>query len=212
MSPDEPSDLAQVHQTDQTDLSRINQALIRVWRGTKQRMAGRSSRLEGAGYMLLGCLTLAEPARLSDLATMLRLDASTVSRQVRALEEAGLVHREPDPGDRRATRLLLSEPGRTELRLQHHERNAALAAATSSWTEVDRETLMTLLERLAADLESPAPSRASPPTSPGGRTGRADAQAATPRRSSQAVTSRRSTDSPESDASLTHAVRKVSYR
>ncbi len=221
MPPAASSDPAELRPTDptdptgsgdapvRTDLNRINQAMVRVWRGTKQRMAGRTSRFEGAGFILLGCLELAEPARLSDLATMLRLDASTVSRQVRALEESGLIHREPDPADRRATRLLLSEPGRAELTLLHRERNSVLAAATSSWTEAERDTLTTLLERLAADLEAPATGRAGPPTPPAGRAVRSTPGGATG--AGQPTIARRSTPGPDADASLIHAVREVSH-
>jgi len=140
---------------DETEFARLERALVRVLRGSKQRMARRNSRLEGAGYILLASLEKGEPARMSDIAAVLRLDASTVSRQVRSLEEAGLVRREPDPADGRATRLLLNDEGRAELTLQRKERHAVLAAAMAEWSPEDRAALGSLLGRLADDVESP---------------------------------------------------------
>jgi DNA-binding MarR family transcriptional regulator len=162
----EPADRAdRADPADRSDLIRLDRAMIRIWRDSKQRTTRSNSPLEGAGFALLGCLELMAPARLSDLAGMLRLDASTVSRQVRSLEQAGLITREPDPNDRRATRLLPTELGREELLHQRRERHAVLATAMRSWTTTERDTLVTLIERLAADVETSAASRASPPGS-----------------------------------------------
>jgi DNA-binding MarR family transcriptional regulator len=152
-------------QVEKTDLGRLERALLRVLRGSKQWMPRRSTRLEGAGYFLLTSLETTEPARLSDLAALLRLDVSTVSRQVRSLEDAGMVRREPYPDDRRATRLLLNDLGREELLLQRSERHAVLAEAMDAWPITDRDTLVTLIERLATDVETPPSCRASPPDS-----------------------------------------------
>lgn len=149
---------------DQTQLARLEQSMGRVMRGSRRHMAGRSGRLEGAGYIVLTSLERCEPARMSELAALLRLDASTVSRQLRGLEEAGLIRREPDPDDRRATRVRISDQGWEELTLQRRERHAVLAAAMADWDAADRARLTELLERLAEAVEA-----AQPPGAPTAR-------------------------------------------
>jgi len=54
----------------------------------------------------------AESISLSELAAVLGLDASTMSRTVECLVSAGLTLREPDPEDRRYLIISLSESGK----------------------------------------------------------------------------------------------------
>jgi len=56
-----------------------------------------------------------EAMRLSELADRLHIAPRSATTVVDALEEAGLVSRTPDPADRRAVRLLLTEAGRGAL-------------------------------------------------------------------------------------------------
>ena len=67
--------------------------------------------------------------RLGCVATDLDVDPSVVSRRVVALEEAGHVHRRPDPEDRRAQLLGLTDAGRAVLAAHRRYRNLQLAAA-----------------------------------------------------------------------------------
>jgi MarR family transcriptional regulator, organic hydroperoxide resistance regulator len=50
--------------------------------------------------------------RMGELARRARLSKQTVTTQVRAVERAGLVRREPDPVDSRATRVALTDRAR----------------------------------------------------------------------------------------------------
>ncbi|MBH1934842.1 MarR family transcriptional regulator [Streptomyces sp. AV19] len=52
------------------------------------------------------------PQRQTELIKLLGLDPSTVTRMVQRLEQAGLVHRQPDPADRRAVMVETTEQGR----------------------------------------------------------------------------------------------------
>ncbi|MEU9131221.1 MarR family transcriptional regulator [Kitasatospora sp. NPDC048540] len=56
-----------------------------------------------------------ETMRLSELAERLHIAPRSATTVVDALEEAGLVTRTPDPTDRRAVRLVLTEDGRAAL-------------------------------------------------------------------------------------------------
>lgn len=143
------------------DLTRLEQSLSRVVRTIKSKIIQRPGNVDGAGYALLTTLDRMDHVRLSDLAGVLLLDPSTVSRQVHPLEAAGMIRREPDREDRRACRLALTDAGRAEIAQGRQVRHSVLEHAVAAWPDTDREQLVTLLERLAADLET-HPGRAAP--------------------------------------------------
>src|SRR5438874_6918634 len=66
-----------------------------------------------AGYLLLMTLEEAGAATIGTLAATLGLDASTVTRQIAAMEADGLIERTIDPQDRRCSIISASERGRS---------------------------------------------------------------------------------------------------
>jgi DNA-binding MarR family transcriptional regulator len=74
------------------------------------------------------------PMRLRDLAEAKGSDASTVSRQAAQLVKAGLLRRDPDPLDRRACLLALTEGGRDVCRRLTDARRRAIAEALREWS------------------------------------------------------------------------------
>ena len=94
------------------------------------------------------------PVRATDLAEHAGLDLSTISRHLRGLEDAGCIRRTPDPDDRRASLLELSDHGRDQLDRAVRARHELLARATTDWSRDDLADLTRLLHRLAHDLES----------------------------------------------------------
>lgn len=125
-------------------------ALYRVLRAMRQMSAGDP--VEGPTLGVLHQMRSIGAPRLSELAADVGLDISTVSRQVRALEHTGWVARTADPDDRRAARLELTPAGSAALDAAVDRRRTAMRAATVAWTDKDRQTLATLLTRLADDL------------------------------------------------------------
>jgi DNA-binding MarR family transcriptional regulator len=107
---------------------------------------------ETATFPLLVALVEAGSMRASDLAQAVLSDRSTVSRQVAHLVELGYVERRPDPADRRAYHLVLTEAGARALDAHCRARDEHLARLTRTWPEVDRRALARLLERLAGEL------------------------------------------------------------
>ncbi|MBA3277967.1 MAG: MarR family transcriptional regulator [Geodermatophilaceae bacterium] len=101
---------------------------------------------------LLHRLALTPGIRVADLAGECGLDASTASRHVRTLEDAGLLARVGDPEDRRAARLSLTPAGQDALDLALRVRGDLVARATSRWSAADRGSLSDLLSRLSDDL------------------------------------------------------------
>ncbi|MCU1603011.1 MAG: transcriptional regulator, MarR family [Frankiales bacterium] len=115
-------------------------------------IASAGLRLEVAGVHVLGRLAALGPVRLTELATALGLDPSSVSRQVSAVERAGYVRREPDPSDGRATRLVLTEKGQAAASAVQEKRAHALKVLTPSWSDTDLQELADRLARLNHDL------------------------------------------------------------
>ena len=129
-------------------------ALMRMFRLIKRR---QSQAIEPALQYLLYTVACGSPLRLSDLASQVQLDLSTVSRHVRALEDAGCLERTTDPGDRRAAFLSLTDAGRKVLDDTFARRRESLDAALTGWSADDLRTFERLLNRLADDLETKAP-------------------------------------------------------
>jgi DNA-binding MarR family transcriptional regulator len=113
--------------------------------------------LERSAYPLLNqILALQDPAtgggRLSDVAAGLKVAVPTVSRQVRQLEELGLVVRTQDPIDGRAILLEVTDAGVDALQRMRSEWQRTVAGILESWPHKDRELLGELLERFALEL------------------------------------------------------------
>jgi len=92
------------------------------------------------------------PLRLVDLARPLGVTAPTASRAVDVLESHGLVERRPDPEDRRAQRIALTNAGRSRFDERIARVSEAFEPAAKSLTRDERAQLAELLARLRAAL------------------------------------------------------------
>jgi DNA-binding MarR family transcriptional regulator len=108
--------------------------------------------VEPSCFPLAKHLMVNDALRISELAAKVELDTSTVSRQVKMLEDRGVVEREHDPADGRASLVRLSDEGRTILKAAMQRRFERIKRVLEPWTEHDRLELQRLLTRLAADL------------------------------------------------------------
>ncbi|GGT05209.1 DNA-binding MarR family transcriptional regulator [Streptomyces griseoviridis] len=106
-------------------------------------------------YTLLGHLEERDGCRATDLAAHYALDKSTVSRQVSALERAGLIERRPDPDDARVQVLHLTEAGRRILAQVTESRRAAFRERLAGWPEDDLVRFATYLARYNDHRETP---------------------------------------------------------
>lgn len=87
-------------------------------------------------------------ARLSQLADALRIAPRSATEVVDALEERGLVRRIPDPSDRRATCVDLTNDGRRVLRVIDRTRQAEAERFLASLPQHDRSELERILKQL----------------------------------------------------------------
>jgi DNA-binding MarR family transcriptional regulator len=93
------------------------------------------------------------PGRLNDLAARMGVSAPTASRSVDALHELGLVERVPDPADRRALNIDLTEQGRALLEERKARAATAFEPAIAALSPEERRTLSALLGRMTEALD-----------------------------------------------------------
>jgi DNA-binding MarR family transcriptional regulator len=109
--------------------------------------------LERSAYGIMCQLADEGPQRLGSLAAAFGLDPSTITRQVKSLEDAGLAVRETDATDRRASILDLTDEGREILESTRLHRRSRLYEAMSDWTLEERAEFGRLLERFNASVD-----------------------------------------------------------
>lgn len=109
-------------------------------------------RLDRSAYVLLALLG-ERPWRVGQLAEHLSLDVSTVSRQVQALEEAGLARREPHATDRRGWVVVIDEAGRVAVEAHRRARRELFTELLSDTSTADLEIVASVLHRLADRIE-----------------------------------------------------------
>lgn len=122
--------------------------------GKRMRLRHPGDEVDAATIPVLHVLSCTGAIRLSDLANRMHLDASTVSRHARQLEERGLIERAEDPDDRRASRVHITELGGKVLAASMEQRKRRLAQALTTWSVKDRQALQDLSARFVADLDA----------------------------------------------------------
>ncbi|MFJ7250349.1 MarR family winged helix-turn-helix transcriptional regulator [Kitasatospora sp. NPDC098652] len=96
-------------------------------------------------YPVLSGLARTGPCSAADLGREIGLDRTTVTRRADRLEEAGLLRREADPGDRRATLLVLTDRGQDAVRATRQRLAARIEDSLASWPAQDARTFARLL-------------------------------------------------------------------
>jgi DNA-binding MarR family transcriptional regulator len=140
-------DLAQTDPDTLTaSAARLRLAITRAARRLRQEAAGE---LTPTTVAALATVERHGPMTPSELADVERIRRPTATRSLRALEEARLVVRTPDPADGRSALVSVTPAGRERLRRLRGRKNAYLAKRMRGLPRADVETL----ERAAAILE-----------------------------------------------------------
>ncbi|MGX7825710.1 MarR family winged helix-turn-helix transcriptional regulator [Actinokineospora sp. 24-640] len=129
------------------------------------------SGVDRSTIILLKTLVAIGPSRSSAVAEAVHSDPSTVSRQVAALVREGLVARQADPDDGRASLLAPTEEGLAVLECQRARFALSLARMVRHWDAEDLDTFIGLFERFIGDHEKYLPTliaECAPPRSDGG--------------------------------------------
>ncbi len=98
---------------------------------------------------------------VGELATGLGISYGWASRVVTELEQAGLVSREPDPGDRRIVRVSLTPRAVDMVESAYRWRGDAVERALSILDEDGRQTVLAFLRRVTMELAAAARERRS---------------------------------------------------
>jgi DNA-binding MarR family transcriptional regulator len=135
----------------------IEQQLFRLLRRTNAIHVSTSSGdvdLERSSYGILCLLDDEGPQRLGAIATTFRLDPSTVTRQVQAVVNLGMARKDPDPSDRRATVLSITELGTEAVTSARDYRRKMLHKILEGWTPDERQQFLESLTRFNASIDA----------------------------------------------------------
>jgi DNA-binding MarR family transcriptional regulator len=136
-----------VDEADGLDVVETEMALLQR---ALERLARRSDihrDLDRASYLAARTLEATGPIRLKDLAGRLGVDASTMTRQIAAMEGTGLLHRYADPDDGRVSLIELSPAGRRKMRTVQRARRERLHDLFAGWTKREQLEFGQLLGR-----------------------------------------------------------------
>jgi DNA-binding MarR family transcriptional regulator len=137
-----------------TDPQSPEEAVIMLLMQAGRRFRSRhpEDEVDPSSFPLAKQLMCHNAIRVSDLASRLGLDASTVSRQIKHLQDKGMVERTADPADGRASLVQISPHGEAVMQSAFRRRFERIRTALDTWTDADRRKLQELLTRLANDL------------------------------------------------------------
>ncbi|HEY5272953.1 MAG TPA: MarR family winged helix-turn-helix transcriptional regulator [Acidimicrobiales bacterium] len=154
---DQDEDLQPQRVSCASEFESVEQALTRLVRLSDARRTSSPAqtprnRLDRAAYALLTRLEECPATRLTELAALMEIDLSTASRQVRSLQDRGLISRVEDPHDQRTARLELTEQGREMVVAARVLRVGRIASRLSKWQQRDIEELARLLSDLVSSF------------------------------------------------------------
>ena len=104
-----------------------------------------------AQQLQLVCVLIGEPLGMTELSRLMRLERSSMTGLVDRVQKRGLVAREPDPADRRAWRVALTEQGSGLATRAHDDVVARLDSLVAGLDGADRRRLAAILELMLAE-------------------------------------------------------------
>lgn len=104
--------------------------------------------LQPLGYQVLTSIATGKATSAGAIIERLQTDKSAVSRQVRQLEQLGLVESIPDPEDRRARVLVATELAQERVALARSRYEGRIGERLRNWTAADLDHFADLLADL----------------------------------------------------------------
>jgi len=127
--------------------------LMRLGEATRRSTGGPPHRaLDRAAYVILRQLEKDGPLNVSVLAAALNLDGSTVTRQVTALQNDGLIERRRDPNDGRGTVIAATALGLEQVDAVRQARRLVYGTVLKDYTPEEKRELAVVLERFTEAL------------------------------------------------------------
>ena len=106
------------------------------------------------GYLVLATVVRGVPRSQLALAQQLGVDKTLVTYLLDNLEAAGLIERRPDPADRRARQILITDRGREALAEFNARLGVAAAALLAPLSAAEATTFREMLERIAHNAQN----------------------------------------------------------
>ncbi|WP_238161890.1 MarR family winged helix-turn-helix transcriptional regulator [Kribbella antibiotica] len=131
------------------------QLLMGMHRIVRYLRRSRSAVLHPTQFLALMLVADEQPIRIGEIATRVPCSQPTATTTVAALEEAGLVRREPDPVDGRATAVVLTDLGATTVADSGRQAAEELTKLLDRLDPDERIKVLEageLLDRIARDL------------------------------------------------------------
>lgn len=139
---------------------RFRAALSAASRSFKAAAAGRMRTMgvhPGQNF-LLDALRERGELTTGELARHMYVEVPTATRMIQRMEAAGFLTRQPDPRDRRRVRVALTDEGKKAAEAMPAFLAEVSEKALDGFTTAERDQVVQLLERMAANLDWP-PSR-----------------------------------------------------
>lgn len=133
-------------------VTRVEQELGRLFSririGWREAAATVHPDLQPLGYQVLTSIATGKATSAGAIIERLQTDKSAVSRQVRQLEQLGLVESVPDPEDRRARVLVATELAQERVALARSRYEGRIGERLRNWTAADLDHFADLLAGL----------------------------------------------------------------
>ena len=113
----------------------------------------RGNGLDRSAYLILSQIDARGPMTIGELSSALRLDVSTLQRQVTAGVRDGLLERSLDPNGSAARKLIMTSQGRSLLETDREGYIRDLDIITADWSAEDVNTFAELLRRYNGAIE-----------------------------------------------------------
>lgn len=125
---------------------------LQLMRTMDRRMAEQGASLSRTKLLL--CLQKRGPLRATDIADFFSQSPRTVTEAIDGLERDGLVERKPDPDDRRAKFISVTEKGLEAAAKTEPLRRQLIEQTFGTLDDAERETLLRLLTKAATSLKT----------------------------------------------------------
>ncbi len=109
--------------------------------------------VHASGWAIITLLNREGEQRVSELASLLDVDQSTVSRQLKPLYAAGLISRTVDPADRRSAIVATTVAGQAVYDSVRRRWLDDLMWFMRDWSKPDRALLGDLVERFSEEID-----------------------------------------------------------
>ena len=126
----------------------LGRLFARIRIGWREAAATVHPDLQPLGYQVLTSIATGKATSAGAIIERLQTDKSAVSRQVRQLEQLGLVESVPDPEDRRARVLVATELAQERVALARSRYEGRIGERLRNWTAADLDHFADLLAGL----------------------------------------------------------------